>query len=653
MRRPLSPRAIVSAVLVAAALATAAVGCDDPRSLDWQVKHLSDSNALDRAKAIDGITQQWRAIDQSGSDADKKAFKDKAIPALADAYKSDAMKDASKDRKKIMDILSQAEDARAKPAFLYCFSNYKPGDNEDEEKGALRAVQKLKDDPAFKGDAETAKALLAGFNAVKWAQATSGVIGTMFADAMGMLKLTSLKNDLMNIVAKPNDGQDAPATKEVTAAQVVAAQTLGEIGDGSIVPQLIDIMFADAATMAKHKDPTTGDEVQQASPLTTGVSMTIGNTLAKIGEPAIEPLMPYVKDDMSNPKVKDTSDKFKNYISASGSGSPKAYVAIATQTVANIGLPKVADSVAGIVANKNTKDADRKPLIGLLVTLPADQTVINAIEQGFANCQSDKLKVDIAGSVMRTMEPSMTDWLVGIAKDKKSSDDLQSAALTSAIWLAPKDKLDDVAGAFDPKQIVKKDNDNWRTMEATTNVCDPKGKFKSDEEKNRCAEEPDPKDPAKPQFVMWNDSTPTYKEELQLVTDVANKCDKNAGCYFDAFKDNMVEVEKMGLTKVTATGARAGIKAQKSIWMLAAYGTEDDMVALVNFMPNANNPGFRSYIQMAIDKNLKQGSVKVADAIDNLVKGLREKGSETTNREASQLQPIANKLRARAAAGKK
>src|SRR5262249_7126656 len=195
-------------------------------------------------------------------------------------------------------------------------------------------------------------ALLTGFNAVKWATATSGIIGTMFADAIGVLKITTLKNDMMNIVAKPNDGQDAPATKEVTAAQVVSAQTLGEIGDASLVPQLIDIRFADAATMAKHKDPTPGDEVQQASPLTTGVSMVIGNTLAKIGEPAIEPLMPYVKDDKSNPKVKDVSDKFKNYISPGGSGNPHAYVDIATQTVANIGLPQAAGSVAGLAANK-------------------------------------------------------------------------------------------------------------------------------------------------------------------------------------------------------------------------------------------------------------------------------------------------------------
>ena len=41
----------------------------------------------------------------------------------------------------------------------------------------------------------------------------------------------------------------------------------------------------------------------------------------------------------------------------------------------------------------------------------------------------------------------------------------------------------------------------------------------------------------------------------------------------------LVEVDKQGLSKVTSTGTRAGIKMQKAMWMLAAYGSEDDMVA--------------------------------------------------------------------------
>ncbi len=654
MRRPL--RSIVSLLACVAALGSSAAvlsGCDDPRSLDWQVKHLSDTNPVERSKAIEGISQQWRATDQSGKDADKKAFKDKAIAELAKAYQSDGLKDASKDRKKIMDILSSAEDPRAKPAFLFAIKNYKAGETEDEVKASLRAIMKMKADPAFAGDADTGKAMVAGLGNVKWANANSGAVGALIGDAISGLKLKSTTMELLAIVTGPNDGQDNPATKEVTAKQIVCAQVLGEIGDASIVDKLIDVMFADAAVMAKHKDQTTGDEVSQASPLTTGVSMVIGNTLAKIGEPAIEPLMPFVKDDKSNKRVADVAATFKNYISPGGSGKATAYVDIATTTVANIGLPKVAVQIAGIVKDKKTKDTDRKPLIGLLVTLPADAVVIDALKEGYAQTDTSKLKSDIAGSIMRTMEPSMTDWLLGIALDKKTEDELAQSALSSAQWLAPLDKIDDVTKAYGTLKgekgasfLEKRDN-TWRAMEPTEKVCDPK--TLKGEEKDRCAEEPEPKDEKNPKFVVWNDVTPTYKEEMGILADVL-KCDKKAACYLDAFKAAVSDVDKQGLTKVTSVGTRAGIRMQKSIWMYAAYGNEDDMITLVNFMPNINTPAGRSFVQMALDKNLKLGSVKVADSITNLVKTLREKGSETANREASQLEPIANKLRARAAA---
>jgi hypothetical protein len=192
MRRPFrSYASIVSVLACVSALAGAAMlsGCDDPRSLDWQVKHLSDGNPMDRSKAIEGISQQWRATDQSGKDADKKAFKDKAIAELAKAYTSDALKDSGKDRKKIMDILSQAEDPRAKPAFLHAIKNYKPGETEDEVKASVRAIMKMKADPAFAGDAETGKAMLAGLANVKWATSKSGEIGALIGDAISGLKI--------------------------------------------------------------------------------------------------------------------------------------------------------------------------------------------------------------------------------------------------------------------------------------------------------------------------------------------------------------------------------------------------------------------------------------------------------------------------------
>ena len=43
------------------------------------------------------------------------------------------------------------------------------------------------------------------------------------------------------------------------------------------------------------------------------------------------------------------------------------------------------------------------------------------------------------------------------------------------------------------------------------------------------------------------------------------------------FQAAVKEVDKQGLTKVTEQGTRAGIKMQKAIWMLAAYGGEDDI----------------------------------------------------------------------------
>jgi hypothetical protein len=654
MRRPVRSFASALALAVALVGATAALtsvsGCDDPRSIDWQVKHLADSNPIERGKALEGISQQWKNADQSNDEAKKKEFKDKAIAELAKAYQSDAVKESSKDRNRIMDILSLADDKRATPAFIFAFKNYKPGDNDDEVKKAARAV--LKNKTLFAGDEELGKGLVAGLKKVKFANPRSGEIGAMFGDCLGAIKAKGTMADLLAVVTSPNDGQDTLPNKELTAQQAISASALGEVADASIVPQLIDAMFENASKMAKRKDSSTGEDVEQASPLTTGVSMLIGGALAKIGEPAIAPLMPFVKDDQNDPKVKEVKAKFAKYISPGGSGRPTAYVDIATTTVANIGLPKVAAEVAALVRDKKTKDADRKPLIGLLVSLPADQTVQDAIKEGFANSGTDKLKGDIAASASRLMDPGMTDWLLGIANDKKASDDIKDAALSSAIWLAPKEKIGEVKAAYDKMKKLDKTDPTWRAMEPTPAECDPtklKGK-----EKEMCAEHPEDKKPdGKPKFVVWKDVTPKYSEELQILTDQLTKCDKDANCYFLEFQAAVKEVDKQGLTKVTESGTRAGIKMQKAAWMLAAYGKEDDMVALVNYMPNISSPAPRSFVQMALDKNLKNGSNKVADAIAKLVKSEREKGSETANREAAQLEPIANKLRARAGTAKK
>ena len=85
MRRPVRPFLFgASALLVVSALAL--VGCDDPKSIEWQVKHLADSNPIDRSCAIEGVAQGWRSIDQSAKpdDPSRKEFKDKAD--AADVY---------------------------------------------------------------------------------------------------------------------------------------------------------------------------------------------------------------------------------------------------------------------------------------------------------------------------------------------------------------------------------------------------------------------------------------------------------------------------------------------------------------------------------------------------------------------------------------
>lgn len=645
MRGPLRPS--VFGILVALSLSLA--GCDDPKSLEWQVKHLTDPNPIDRSRAIEGAAQAWRNVDQSGKPEQKKEFQDKAIEPLAKAYTDDSLKEASKDRKKIMDILSQADDKRAKPAFVHAIKNYKPGDNDDEAKAATRAVIKNKD--LFAGDNDLGGAFVAALKNVKFADRRSGELGAMFGDAISAIRASGQKQEIMAIVTAPNDGQDTVPNKELAGRQAIAAQTLGDIGDASIVNDMINAMFEHASKLAKRKDPTTGEEVEQASPLTTAVSMLLGGSVAKIGEPAIAPLMPYVKDDDGNPGVKAVKEKFKKYISPGGSGKPTAYVDIATTTVANIGLPKVAREIAAIVRDKKTKDADRKPLIGLLVSLPADQEVQAAIKEGYANSGSEKLKTDIAASVSRLMQKDMTDWLFQIAEDKKANEDLKTAALGSAIWLAPKDRMGALKAAYDKAKLSDKRDPLWRVMENSEKECDPKAKGLPKDQQCEAHPEKKAKDGKSDLYVIWYDKTPKYSEELKIVDELVGKCDQDAKCYFKEFQAAVKDVDKQGFTKVTSGGTAAGIKAQKAIWMLAMYGKEDDMVELVKFMPNITSPAPRSYVQMALDKNLTNGSAKVADAIAKLVKGEREKGSETANREAAQLEPIANKLRARAASG--
>ncbi|MFI5298918.1 MAG: hypothetical protein ACHREM_12545 [Polyangiales bacterium] len=644
-------RLALSASLVLGVGAVASLtGCEDPRSIEWQLKHLEDTNPIDRSKAIEGVSQQWRNVEQTSDkddDAKKKKgdFAEKVIPEIAKAYTSDALKDSGKDRKKLMDILAAADDPKAKPAFVQAIKSYKPGENDDEVKAATRAVGRMA--KSFKGDDELAKALLTAFKAVKFADRRSGELGALFGDTMGAIKAKSIAKDLLAIVTSPNSGDRTPSNLELAGHQAIAAQTLGDLGDDSMVGTLIDTMFDLASKVVVVKDAS-GNESQSGSPVTGGIAQVISGSLAKIGQAAIDPLMPYVKDDSASEAVKKVREKFKGYIAGGGS-QPKAYVGLATTTVANIGLPQVTAKVAGIVRDPKTKDDDRKPLIGLMVSMPLDADGEAALKEGYAASTSNETKGLIAGSVSRTMDPAMTDWLLAIAADGKADETIKTGALTSALWLAPKDKMASVKIALDKAKLSDKPDPAWRVMDPTDKTCDPAKAA----EKDHCGEHPDKKDKSgKPVFIQWEDKTPKYGEEIATITELTDKCGDDAKCYFEAFKTAVAEVDKQGFTKVTLNGTKAGMRAQKAIWMLAAYGKEDDMVKLVQMMPNIESPAPRQFVQMALDRNLKTGSTKVADQITKLVKGEREKGSETANREAAQLEPIANKLRARVGAKK-
>ncbi len=654
----------VPLVLTLAGVSTAVgamTGCEDQKSVEWGLKHLTDANPLERGKAIEDVNQGWRNLEALADKEPTKAkkeqeFKDQVIVDLVKAYSSDALKDSAKQRKTIMELLVQFHDARAKPAFIFAIKNYKPGENDDDVKNVMRAITLMKD--TLKGDADLASALVDGLKKAKIdvTKAKTAEVPSMFGDALTSMKMTSARGELKNIVLAPNDGTQTIANQELTARQLIAAQALGELGDKEMLPDLVKAMF-DLASKVIVVKAGTADEASMASPLTTGVAMTIANSISKIGGAAIPLIMPYVRDDVSNADVKAVKEKYKTYTGPSGS-DPNAYQKIATSVLANMGLPEVADAVAPLVANKpkvdpKNKDAkplDIKPLLGLLIALPTSKTSLDAIHAAYDNGDKD-IKSLIAASMMSTMDPSQEDWLLGIVANKKTEEDVRNAALNSALMLANKDSIAKVRQAYVDAKLIDKASADWRVQRPTDTTCDP-DKPKTKDEK--CFPHPDKKaaDGKSPLNVIWVDDTPKNGEVIKVHEDLLKNCGEDAACYLKAFDDSSGIVEKMGFTKVTRDGTMAGIKLQKSAWMLAMYGKEDDMIRLLDLMPKLSLPAPRSFVQMALDRNLKNGSLKVAAAIDKLIKGERDNASETANREAAQLEPIAIKLRARVNAKK-
>ncbi len=667
-----SARSLFRAVPLVLSLAGASIavsamtGCQDEKSVEWGLKHITDANPVERGKAIENINQAWRNLDSlpekdaAALEAKKKKkqeFKDLVVVDVVKAYQSDALKDSAKHRKILMEMLAQFEDARAKPAFVFAIKNYKPNENDDDVKNVMRSVTRLKDQ--FKGDPELATALVEGLKKSKIdvTKAKTAEVPSMFGDALVQMKMTSAKGELKNIVLAPNDGKQTVPNNELTARQLIAAQALGELADKDMLPELVKAVFELASKVVVVKAGT-ADEAVTASPLTTGLAMTIGNSISKIGAPAIDMMMPYVKDDVSNPDVKAVKEKFKTYTGAGGS-DPLAYQKIATQIIANMGLPAVADAIAPLVKdkpkpadpkNKDAKAPDIKPLLGLLISLPSSKTSVEAIHAAYDNGEKDT-KTLIVASLSSTMDVTQADWLLGIIGDKKTEDDVRNAALNSALMLSTKDNVAKVRQAYVDAKSIDKPSNEWRVQEPTDTVCDP-DKLKNKDDK--CFPHPDKKaaDGKTALNVLWKDASPKNDEVIKVHEELLKACGEDASCYLKEFDASAAIVDKMGFTKVTREGTMAGIKLQKAAWMFANFAKEDDIIKMLAILPKLTLPAPRSFVQMSVDRALKDGSLKVADAIDKLVKGEREKASETANREAAQLEPIAIKLRARANAKK-
>ncbi len=512
---------------------------------------------------------------------------------------------------------------------------YRAGVNETETIAVVRAIV---DKNLFVHDDDVGLALVKALRHVRFASRASGEVGLAIADALGVVRAPVTRGPLLDIVRAPNDGADTVTNKELTGRQAIAAQALGDVGDASVVGAMIDAMFEHASKVAVRKDPSSGDDMTVASSLTTAVSMILGGAIAKLGDVAVAPLFPYVRNDPVDPKVAAVRTKFAKYVSPGGADNPLAYVEIATMTLANVGTKRASHAVAELVIAPSLSSVERRNLVGLLLSLPLDAKGIEALKKAYDLCGA-QAKTDVAATVSRAMRPELTEWLVTIADG--ASEDHRIAALSSALWLAPPAKLAAVEAGFAKGKLLERRDPAWRVMVPTTTPCNPTAK---PEGTDVCEESPD--NPSA--HVLWRNETPTYGDEVGIARAHLEKCGEKGRCYLDAFVAAVRVVDKQAFTSITAEGTRAGIALQKTIWMLAAYGTEDDMIALVDAIPDIYTPAARAYAQMALSANLGDGSVRVADAITALIRRERAAGNDGANRTAAQFEPIANKLRARA-----
>ena len=611
--------------------------CADPDSLGCHVAHVTDPDPAARTKAIESLVNEWTSVEKSGKTSEQKVYRDAVVPDLTTAYSSGLLQ--KDDRKKVLELIVRLGDARAKSALLDTLTKYKAGE-EDVARLAVRGLANAATDPDFPRDEELGKALMKAFAEVKWDVTASAEVGNALADALAAMKIPSTRKKLVEVLELANDGQDTAPTKALTQYQVAAARALGGAGDKSVVAPMMVVMFDVGARMVSRYDSATGMMVLRAAWPTQTLAEAIADALSQIGEPAIEPLVPYALADDSNPAVSAVAAKYVAFVSQWGTTTNKlAYADLAARALPE--LPTVAPKLDAKVRADATTEDDRTRLLRVLVTLPLDPPVLDAVKEGFGKLKTPPAKAMVLSGVQERLDPAVTDWLVDVAKDAKQDEETKKSARLVAMWLTPKAKIETVSKLFDARTLALFD-ETYYALVPTKQPCNPD--VLTGDKLARCRE-----DPVTYDYVVFKDAGPTYKDDLALVTEVL-ACDALARCYRDVVEKELPEHAKVPSYKGTSDSARAGVKLQKALYMLASYAKEDDLVALARLLPKPGTSSTiaGSLIPLVIDLAAKTGSDKVASELEAQVRTLREATTPNVY-QITALERLARKLRARAA----
>jgi hypothetical protein len=612
--------------------------CGDPDALGCHVAHITDPDTAARTKAIDSLVAKWTAEEKAGKASEQKAYRDAVVPELAKAYSSGLLQ--KDDRKKVLELIVRLGDARATSALLDTLTKYESG-QEDLARLAVRGLANAATDPSFPRDEALGKALMKAFGEVKWDVVASAEIGNAIADALATMQIPSTREKLVDVLKLKNDGQDNAPTKALTAYQVAAARALGGAGDKTVVAPMIEVMFDVGSRMVSRYDSASGTMVLRAAWPTQTLADAIADALSQIGEPAVDPLVPYALADDGDPAVKAVAAKYETFVPQWGTATVKtAYADLAARALPE--LPSVATKIDAKVRDDVTNEDDRARLLRVIATLPFDPPVLDALKEGFGKLKKPQSKTAVLATVQGRLDPLVTDWLVDVAKDGKHDAETRRMARVAALWLTPKAKLETVSKVFDAGALAAFD-DTYLALVPTKQTCNPD--VLSGDKLLRCRE-----DPITYEYVVFKDAGPTYKDDLALVTEVL-ACDALGTCYREVVEKQLVEYAKVPSYKGTPDSARAGVKVQKALTMLATYGTEDDLLALAKLLPkpNTSTTSAGSLIMNVLDVGSKKGSAKIAAELEAQVRTLRESTSTPNTYQITALELLGRKLRARVA----